>query len=275
VKADAVGAPESHLMTRRREEVMGTVVTIDVYSEQTTGSPEISIGLARARATLRQADAVFSTWKTDSPMSRLRRGEISCAEAPPQVGDVLDLCATARELSGGWFDPWAMPGGIDPTGYVKGWAAQRALDALRSGGVSGAMVNAAGDVASFGGPQSATAFRIGIVDPFAPRQLACVVELTGAIATSGSYERGEHLIDPWTRRPTTRAASASVTGPDLGLADALATALVIAGKAGLTSIEAIDGYQGFVISFDGTWQWTDGFAFASSDACRYTPGNAA
>jgi thiamine biosynthesis lipoprotein len=250
---------------------MGTVVTIDVYSEQTTGSPEISMGLARARATLRQADAVFSTWKMDSPMSRLRRGEISCAEAPPEVREVLELCATARELSGGWFDPWAMPGGVDPTGYVKGWAAQRALDALVSGGVSGAMVNAAGDVASFGRPHPASAFRIGIVDPFAPRQLSCVVELSGAIATSGSYERGEHLIDPWTRRPATGAASASVTGPDLGLADALATALVVAGKSGLTSIDAVDGYEGFVISCDGEWQWTDGFGFASSDACSGRP----
>ena len=113
------------------------------------------------------------------------------------------------ELSGGWFDPWAMPGGIDPTGYVKGWAAQRALDALVSDGVSGAMVNAAGDIASFGGPDPATAFRIGIVDPFAPRQLACVVELIGAIATSGGYERGDHLIDPRTRRPAAHAASAA------------------------------------------------------------------
>jgi thiamine biosynthesis lipoprotein len=168
-----------------------------------------------------------------------------------------------------------MPGGVDPTGYVKGWAAQRALGALVSNGVSGAVVNAAGDVAGFGGPDAATAFRIGIVNPFAPRQLACVVELSGAIATSGTYERGQHLIDPHTRRPASRAASASVTGPDLGLADALATGLVVAGKTGLTSIDAIDGYEGLVISFDGTWQWTDGFRFASSDACLARPGNVA
>jgi thiamine biosynthesis lipoprotein ApbE len=66
-----------------------------------------------------------------------------------------------------------------------------------------------------------------------------------------------------------------VTGPDLGLADALATGLVVAGKTGLTSIDAIDGYEGLVISFDGTWQWTDGFRFASSDACLARPGNVA
>jgi thiamine biosynthesis lipoprotein len=108
-------------------------------------------------------------------------------------------------------------------------------------------------------------FRIGIVDPFAPHQLACAVELRGAIATSGGYERGNQLVDPRSARPTTRAASASVTGPDLGLADALATALAVAGPSGLAWMDALDGYEAFVISLDGTWQWTDGFAFASLD----------
>ncbi len=81
-------------------------------------------------------------------MSRLRRGEISVSMAPPPVEEVLDLCATAHELSDGWFDPWALPGGVDPTGYVKGWAAQRALADLEDPAVAGAIVNAAGDIAS-------------------------------------------------------------------------------------------------------------------------------
>ncbi len=245
------------------ENVMGTIVTIDVYPAHHNCGPEVSLGMARARATLRSADAVFSTWIKDSPMSRLRRGEIGPEEAPPEVADVLEMCAVARELSGGWFDPWAMPGGVDPTGYVKGWAAQRALAELASNGVSGAMVNAAGDIASVGGPDRSKPFRIGIVEPLSPGDLACVVELTGAIATSGSYERGNHLIDPRTRRPTTRVASASVSGPDLGLADALATALVVAGEEGLVWFDALDGYQAFVVLFDGTRRWTDGFPFTS------------
>ena len=91
-----------------------------------------------------------------------------------------------------------MPGGLDPTGYVKGWAAQRALGAFRASGICGAIVNAAGDIASFGGLRSGQPFRIGIADPFSPRRLAEVVYLTGTIATSGTYERGDHLIDPRT-----------------------------------------------------------------------------
>jgi thiamine biosynthesis lipoprotein len=259
---DVVGFEQSRAI-HHLEHVMGTVVAIDVYPNGQPWGPEPTLGMARARAVLRRADAIFSTWKQDSPMSRLRRGEISCEEAPEEIAEVLERCVVARNISGGWFDPWAMPGGIDPTGYVKGWAAQRALAELVSSGVSGAMVNAAGDIAGFGGPEPTTGFRIGVVDPFAPGQLACVVQLTGAIATSGCYERGAHLIDPHSRRPMARAASASVTGPDLGLADALATALAVAGQAGLRLIEAIEGYEGLIVDFDGIPHWTDNFPFAS------------
>jgi thiamine biosynthesis lipoprotein len=243
---------------------MGTVVTIDIYHEAGVSGADVSSHLARAQAILQRADAVFSTWKMNSPMSRLRRGEITCEQAPAEVIEVLEHCATAREISGGWFDPWAMPGGIDPTGYVKGWAAQRALGALASTEILGAIVNAAGDIASFGGPELAKPFRVGIVDPFSPGNLACIVQLAGAIATSGTYERGDHLIDPHSGQPSVRVASASVSGPDLGLADALATAAAVAGEEALALIEALDGYEAMIIAFDRTWHWTANFPFAST-----------
>ena len=245
---------------------MGTVVTIDVYATDGTAGTDVSRQLATARATLQHADAVFSTWQPHSPVSRLRRGEITSAQAPAEVCEVLGQCAIARELSGGWFDPWAMPGGLDPTGYVKGWAAQKALGAFRATGICGAIVNAAGDIASSGGPGPGQPFRIGIADPFSPRRLAEVVYLTGAIATSGTYERGHHLTDPHTGRPAARAASASVTGPDLGLADALATALAVAGPPGLDLIEALDGYEALIIAPNGSRQWTEHFPFAPHQA---------
>jgi thiamine biosynthesis lipoprotein len=249
------------------EDVMGTVVTIDVYTSQP--SPHgLSARLATALATLHRADEVFSTWQPDSPVSRLRRGEITLAEAPPEVAGVLRLCARARDLSGGWFDPWAMPGGVDPTGYVKGWAAQRALAAFHDNDndshITGAIVNAAGDIATFGGLPDGTPFRIGITDPASPRRLAEVVTLTGAIATSGTYERGNHLIDPHSGQPAARVASASVTGPDLGLADALATALAVGGAPVLDRIDAIDGYAAFTIGADGRQSWTEHFPFTET-----------
>jgi FAD:protein FMN transferase len=248
---------------------MGTIVTIDVYTAAEVTDTQLGVlrgQLSRARAFLHRADQVFSTWRPHSPVSRLRRGEISLAQTPPEVAEVLDGCLAARQLSGGWFDPWMMPGGFDPTGYVKGWAAQKALAAFSDGAVRGAIVNAAGDIASSGGLGPGQPFRIGIADPAAPRRLAEIIELTGAIATSGTYERGSHLIDPHSGRPVARAASATVTGPDLGLADALATALAVAGQSGLAMIEPAGGYEALVIGYDGSRRWTEGFPFASRTA---------
>ncbi len=254
---------------RHRETVMGTVVTFDVYARP--GTADVPLGdvgeqLAAAVGILHRTDEVFSTWKPDSPVSRLRRGELAATEAPAEVAEVMMACAAAREASGGWFDPWAMPGGFDPTGYVKGWAAQRALTAFAADWIAGAIVNAAGDIASWGRQPAGQPFRIGIADPAAPRQLTEIVELTGSIATSGSYERGTHLLDPWSGQPAARVASATVAGPDLGLADALATALAVAGEAGLAFIEPLDEYEAMVIGFDGGKRRTRNFPTAADAA---------
>ena len=154
--------------------------------------------VARAQAGLRRADEVFSTWKPQSPVSRLRRGEIELEQAPPEVAQVLELCRRAREASQGWFDPWLMPGGLDPTGLVKGWAAERALQELRRAGLPGALINAGGDIAVFGEPEPGEPWRIGIRDPRDEQRIVLTVELrgAGAVATSGAYERGEHVLQP-------------------------------------------------------------------------------
>jgi len=265
VSSDDIGDADDRRRSRalhHREEVMGTIVTIDVYMD--TGMPvdRLAARMGRARSALHSADEVFSTWKADSPMSRLRRGEVTLDQVPPEVANVLDQCRAARVLTDGWFDPWALPGGVDPTGYVKGWAAERALDAFRVPDVAAAVVNAAGDIASFGGPAPDVPFRFAVVDPFDPTRPACVVEHTGAVATSGTYERGHHLFDPRSRRATSAVASATVTGPELGMADALATALAVGGLDVLERIGALDGFEALVIGHDGARRWSDGFPWA-------------
>jgi thiamine biosynthesis lipoprotein len=245
------------------EHAMGTVFVFDASFDSGVEDREALAAIGRALASIHRADAVFSTWKESSPINRLRRGEIAVTEAPDEVAEVLEACAVVRDISCGWFDPWAMPGGVDPTGFVKGWAAQKALDVIRAAGATSAIVNAAGDIATFGGLPTGEPFRIGVVNPDKPRSLACVVEVFGAIATSGTYERGEHLVDPRSGLPASRVASASVVGPDLGTADALATALTVAGEEGLSFIDSQEDYEGFVICADGAWRWTTGFPFAS------------
>jgi thiamine biosynthesis lipoprotein len=237
------------------ERVMGTAVSFDVRG----GTPA---AVADACAILHRADAVFSTWQPDSPMSRLRRGELSIGDAPAEIAEVLDLCAQAKRMSGGWFDPWRMPGGVDPTGLVKGWAAQRAADALRETGAEAAMVNAAGDIVTFGGPEpeSGRAWQLGIRDPREPDRIAWVVAVRdGAVATSAAYERGDHVLDPHTGAPARAALSATVTGPDLALADALATGLFAAGVAGLPLIDALPGYDALLVEPGGEARLTGQF----------------
>lgn len=231
---------------RHDERVMGTVVSFYVRP----GSLPLScarLALRRACIVLARADAVFSLWKAESPMSRLRRGELALADAPAEVAAVLEHCLQARDRSDGWFDPWAMPGGLDPTGLVKGWAARQAMDVLVSAGVAGAMVNAGGDVVTAGAPAPDEPWRIGITDPGDRSQILCVVASPGAVATSGTYERGAHIIDPFLKLPRTRWRSATVMGPELDIADAYATGLCAAGAAGASFVNEANGYSAIVV----------------------------
>lgn len=247
-------------MIVRTVETMGTVVSVRVRAGAGCDGAGVLAALSAARRELERADAVFSTWKADSPMSRLRRGEIGLSDAPVVIGEVLERCSVARRLTGGWFDPWAAPGGVDPTGLVKGWAAARALDALRAAGAEAAIVNAGGDAALFGARDSGRPWRFGIQNPFDRSTLAAVVEPGAAIATSGCYERGPHIFDPFTGRPSAAVASATVTGPELDLADAMATALAAGGEPALGHVSAVDGYEALVIGHDGRMTSTPGFA---------------
>ncbi|HUZ10410.1 MAG TPA: FAD:protein FMN transferase [Acidimicrobiales bacterium] len=247
---------------RHAEPVMGTVVSFAVHPG--TAAPDtVRRAIADACGWLHHADRVFSTWDADSPMSRLRRGELGLADVPGEIPDVLRLCEIARERSGGWFDPWRMPGGVDPTGLVKGWAVQRAATILRRSGAQAVMVNGGGDVATVGKPGDGRPWRVGIQHPWRADALACVVEPARCVATSGAYQRGLHLTDPHTGTAACRVASATVTGPSLALADALATGLAVAGEEGLGNVAGLPGYGAYVICPDGREVSTPGFRFAA------------
>jgi thiamine biosynthesis lipoprotein len=237
------------------EEAMGTMFSFRLEPGE-LAPDDAAAAVVAACALLHQADAVFSTWQDDSVISRMRRGEVSVGDAPSEVAEVLDLCHRAANLTDGIFDAWASPEGVDPTGVVKGWAVQRAAELLRDAGFAAVNVNGAGDIQLFGGPQ-----RIGIRTPHRADLLACVVEIDGAIATSGLYERGDHLLDPRTGTAATGPQSATVIGPQLWLADALATALFVEGLPGLERIAALDGHSAMLIDADGNMRPSPGFPF--------------
>lgn len=243
---------------RHAEHVMGTVVSFDV---RPGGLDRRALRAAMELScdALHDGDELLSTWKPHSPMSQVRRGELALDEAPAGLKDVLRRCAAARELSGGSFDPWKLPGGVDPTGLAKGWIAEQALEQLRLAGVAAALITAGGDVVGFGAPAPTRPWRIGVRDPRTPGALLGVVELDGAVATSGTYERGHHVIDPGSGLPAQALLSATVTGPDLTLADALATGLLAAGESGIASIASLDVYEGLVVTNAGAVAATPGF----------------
>jgi thiamine biosynthesis lipoprotein len=240
------------------EQVMGTVASITVDPGGRSGD-EAAGAIAEACAALHEADATFSTFREESMLTRHRRGQLAAGELPAQLLEVLELSAQAARLTGGAFDPWAMPGGFDPTGLVKGWAAQRALEELRDAGLAAAMVNAGGDIACFG----ERPWRIGVRHPLDAEQLVCVAEVDGAIATSGGYERPGELLDPRTGEAAEALLQATVIGPDLALADAWATALVVLGEEGL-EMAADCGYGAVVVTAYGRMLASAGFPLAAA-----------
>jgi len=207
--------------------VMGTTVSIDVRDDYVPAAT-----LEAAVEALRALEARFSTYRDDSEIKRVERGELALADAHPDVREVLAACAVLRAESGGAFDAWR-DGSLDPSGYVKGWAAERAADVLRRGGARDFTLNLGGDVICARDSAAETPWRVGVRHPADPRRMALVLGVrAGAVATSGLYERGEHVVDARTGRPATDWRSITVLAPDLATADAVATAALAMGAAG-------------------------------------------
>jgi thiamine biosynthesis lipoprotein len=234
-KAREYSGRVNHL--RRQFPVWGTIVDVDCFS-QSVGGADLDRAMETVIEFCEDVDRDFSTYKDGSWVSRLRRGEIAIADCPDDVRDVWDLCLRAKDLSDGAFDPWAVAGGFDPSGLVKGWAAVAAADILVAAGVGHVQVNAAGDLALRGGWFDSAAgvvkpWSIGVVNTDNRSEIVKVYEITdGAIATSGTYERGAHIHDPLNGLIAIGAKSATVVGAEGWLCDAMATAVMVAGQDG-------------------------------------------
>jgi thiamine biosynthesis lipoprotein len=193
---------------------------------------------------------MFSTYKPASQISRLARGELTIADCDPDVDEVLRRCADLREQTGGFFSVRA-GGQLDPSGFVKGWAVGKAADILTEAGTRMFSINAGGDIVLRGRPAPEELWRIGIRHPLDTDKLAAV--LAGediAIATSGEYERGAHIVDPHSGAAPAGLLSATIVGPDLATADAYATATFAMGAKGPEWAAALPGYETLCITTD-------------------------
>jgi thiamine biosynthesis lipoprotein len=241
------------------EHIMGMPVTVDVRDEELDESV-----LEQMFDSLRLADATFSTYKEDSEISRMNRGELAVAAAHPDVREVLDRCEALRIETDGYFDMRAATAeAIDPSGLVKGWAVDRAASILDEAGIQNYAVNVAGDMRLRGRAVPDPCWSVGIQHPLESDSIAAVVEANDlAVATSGAYARGDHVIDPHTRRPPVGVLSVTITGPELATADAYATAAFAMGEAGIHWTARLHGYEAMTILADERVLSTPGFPSA-------------
>ena len=243
----------------RNIEIWGTVIILQM-PKNAAPVKDFTRACDNAQRYFEEVDQLFSTYKDDSEISRLRREEIDINQCSDQVRFVWNSCLHLRELTRRAFDPWAVPGGFDPSGYVKGWAAQESLRFFAEEGITRIQINAGGDLVVRGGYDETTPWKIGIRHPDFVDQIAKEYELfDGAVASSGSYERGAHIIDPRVGVPAVGARAATVVGPDAAVADALATAVMVDGRDSVLwlgnpafanySFWAVDRYG------DGAWSY--------------------
>lgn len=254
---------------RAAEPLMGTVFSVAV--PENTDAELFAAAWRQACALLRRIEEIYSPFIPDSPVSRIRDGRLSLVDVDSQPdltqderGDfdnVLGLCAQLRIESRGAFDAWAVgdPPAFDPSGVVKGWAAERASQVLAEAGLTDHLLNAGGDVRL---RATATEWTVGVEDPHRPdRILLRLRRGEGAVATSGTRQRGAHVWDPRHRRPASGLVQATVTGPDLALADGYATAAIALGAEARPFLFALadrDGYESFTVDEQtGVW-WTPG-----------------
>ena len=205
----------AHRLHRRTFPVMGTMVSISSADQRIDDMTQVALEV------LQQADTIFSTYRSDSELSRLRRRDPTILMGP-EMREVLTDCRALHLRTEGAFRPMDDAGRIDPTGYVKGWAMARVEQALRSAGCTDWLLIVGGDVVA-AGRRADRPWGVAVRHPTAPGAVAEVLPVSdGAVATSGDYERGGHV---WGRHRGPRAGSVTVTGPRIEVADALATAL--------------------------------------------------
>jgi thiamine biosynthesis lipoprotein len=235
---------------------MGMPIVVDLRDE---GAGDAI--LDRAFDEFRAVDARFSTYRDDSEIMRINHGELALADAHPDVREILARCEELRSETRGFFDMRAASSSqIEPSGLVKGWSVDRVAALLEAAGLRDFAVSAGGDVVTRGRALPDDCWRVGIQHPEIADRVAKVVVATDlAIATSGAYARGDHVIDPHTGLAPAGVLSVTITGPVLATADAYATAAFAMGTGGPAWTARLQGYEAMTILADGRVLSTPGF----------------
>ena len=240
----------------RVEHIMGTAISLDLRPP--------FVGARVVDALFRwlvSVDDRFSTYKDASMVSRVRRGELSESDYDADLREVFELCERVRLASAGAFDIWMHdPAGVDPSGLVKGWSMDRGAEILRSAGARNFCINAGGDVLAAGEATPGAAWRVGIRHPLKPGSVVKVVAARDlAVATSGTYERGAHIVNAADSQAPSGLWSLTVVGPGLTHTDAYATAAFAMGQAGISWVASRSSFGVCAVTCQGRTVWDDSF----------------
>ena len=153
----------------------------------------------------------------------------------------------------------------------KGYAADRTKDLLISKQVIGGIINAAGDLTTWGTKANGEKWLIGIANPLSKEKIFSWLPIVeSSVATSGNYEkfiefdgtRYSHIIDPRTGYPSTDVNSVSIFAKSAEICDALATAVYIMGaETGLSLINQLGGTEVILVDAHNKVHKSDGILF--------------
>lgn len=204
-------------------------------------------------------DSKFSPYKKDSEVSKINRGEIRQSQYSEGMRTIIKLAEKTKNETEGYFDIWH-DGQMDPSGIVKGWAIYTAARILDIEGYGNYYIDAGGDIQAKGLNKRLKPWKVGIKSPFNKAEIVKVLKITnGGVATSGTYERGEHIYNPKGKMGDD-VRSLTVVGPDVYEADRFATAAFAMGRVGINFIEGKFGLEGYMIGSDGVATFTSGFS---------------
>ena len=243
---------------------MGIPMSIDVRDEGDTAP-----AVRAAFDLMHEADRRFSTYRADSEVAAVNRGDLQADEFSADMREVLAIADHLERESGGAFTARIPGRPLDLNGVVKGWAAQGARSLLVERGLRDFCINAGGDVVVRGVPTGHARWNVGIRSPWdASTHLAVLGITDGAIATSGHYERGNHIVDGRNGGVPTEFASVTVGAQSLTTADALATAVFVLGRDGLAW--GLENGADFILAFapDGTPSSAGPVPFAAAEQGR-------
>lgn len=231
---------------------MGMPVVIDI-----PGLKDETV-ITEAFDELKKVDGQFSPFKPESELSRFKRGELPADKVSIGMKAVMKACLEAERYTDGYFSA-RYDGEFDPSGFVKGWAIDEVKKSLLEKGCRTFCISAGGDmVAKSAGDKI---WRIGIQHPKKKSKvLGTVLAKNLAVATSGTYARGRHIINPKTKKPATFFLSLTVAGPSIIKADVFATTAMAMGTRGLKFIDKHRSYEVLAVGKDGRVYLSGGMA---------------